>query len=705
MRVKGEAGALALAGLLCLATSGCGGALDAEQSAPASGLETPQFPVERGASVLTESLLYGADAAQRSGGAVEVGTALLLDATHGAGPQYAVYRFNAGGVPLDSVKVALETATPQGVFLGLANYRTQRWEYSGPYTAQKTLAVDGGDYLSPVGNLWVSVVAPPGADCTISALAVRHEGPEPVNEPPVASVLADASSGNAPLSVLFDASASSDQDGSIVEYAWDFDGNGTYEEFSGGPLANHVFTQPGSFYVRLRVRDNGLLTAVSAVQLTLLPPLNEQPFAWLEIAPAAGTLPLVAVFDGSKSTAGEDGDSIVSYEWDFDGDGHYDSAGAAQIVSHAYLTLGNWTARLRVTDALGKQTVAASPVSTYPAPAVTALGTGTAVGSASLVVVDGNPAVCYVEYPGYTLYYCRALDPAGDTWGPPLSLATDAQWPQLAVVDGQPAVVYHQSGADLCYLRAADATGAAWGLPLSLDNAGPGDARGALAVVDGNPAVSYFHYDDRQIRYIRATDAQGGVWGAPLAVDPGREQRECTSLEVVNGNPAIACVTYVGTALQACFVRALDSTGAQWGAPQLVGVGRGNIDLAVVNGAPALVYDSYYGSIVYQRATDADGLGWVEPVGIESTLVLCHGLSLLEYNGKPVISYNRLPVLGPHLYQVCYNRGLDYNGAQWGAPLPLGTDPASTSSLALVGGQPMVAWGAVAGVRCATGFD
>ena len=71
------------------------------------------------------------------------------------------------------------------------------------------------------------------------------------NLAPVARFNVAPSSGPAPLTVHFDAGASSDRDGSVVTYAWDFgDGNrGT------GVTATHTYEQ-GNYQVRLTVTDN-----------------------------------------------------------------------------------------------------------------------------------------------------------------------------------------------------------------------------------------------------------------------------------------------------------------------------------------------------------------------------------------------------------------------------------------------------------------
>jgi PKD repeat protein len=73
------------------------------------------------------------------------------------------------------------------------------------------------------------------------------------NLPPYALFVASPDSGYVPLSVEFDASASSDQDGTIVEYAWDF-GDGELGDGS-TPYAAHVYEQPGEYTVSLTVSD------------------------------------------------------------------------------------------------------------------------------------------------------------------------------------------------------------------------------------------------------------------------------------------------------------------------------------------------------------------------------------------------------------------------------------------------------------------
>ena len=73
-----------------------------------------------------------------------------------------------------------------------------------------------------------------------------------VNTPPTARISADPVGGTAPLTVNFDASASSDDDGAITIYAWSFAAGANGE----GAAASHTFATPGVYGVRLTVTDD-----------------------------------------------------------------------------------------------------------------------------------------------------------------------------------------------------------------------------------------------------------------------------------------------------------------------------------------------------------------------------------------------------------------------------------------------------------------
>lgn len=179
--------------------------------------------------------------------------------------------------------------------------------------------------------------------CAASGCATPPAGVQPPfdpaapNKPPVADA-GGPYSGTVGSPVGFDGSGSSDSDGTIEGYAWDF-GDG-----STGVGVNPVNTygSAGTFTVVLTVTDDGGATAQSSTTVTvsvgLQPPVADAG------GPYSGTAGVAIEFDGSGS-ADPDG-SVVSWAWDF-GDG---STGEGATPVHTYAASGAFTVTLTVTD-------------------------------------------------------------------------------------------------------------------------------------------------------------------------------------------------------------------------------------------------------------------------------------------------------------------------------------------------------------------
>ncbi len=167
--------------------------------------------------------------------------------------------------------------------------------------------------------------------------------------PSITSLTATPDSGFASLMVDFTATAS-DPDGFIAIYEWDFDGDGTYDEDTGTVSSTYyIYTNAGTYNTRVRVTDDGGTTVVSnIVTVTVNSPANQSPIiSSFNATPNSGTTPLQVTF--TTSVSDPDG-SIVQYEWDFDGNGTYDSTTTTNPVSYTYCNNGTYTAKVRVTD-------------------------------------------------------------------------------------------------------------------------------------------------------------------------------------------------------------------------------------------------------------------------------------------------------------------------------------------------------------------
>jgi len=146
------------------------------------------------------------------------------------------------------------------------------------------------------------------------------------------------------IALQFDASGSSDSDGSIVRYDWDFD-DGTPVDEDAGATPSHTYVTAGDFTVELTVHDDDGATDTATATVSIADVPNQPPTADTG-GPYNGFVGVALQFDGSASSD-SDG-SIVQYDWDY-GDGSSETdAGPAPI--HSFEAAGEYTLTVTVTD-------------------------------------------------------------------------------------------------------------------------------------------------------------------------------------------------------------------------------------------------------------------------------------------------------------------------------------------------------------------
>jgi len=148
---------------------------------------------------------------------------------------------------------------------------------------------------------------------------------------------AGASTGFRNQPVAFDASGSTDEDGDVLTYRWDFGDGGTSTERT----PTHTYTAFGGYTARLVVSDGHLDSAPAFVAVTIL---DRAPAASAG-GPYSAVRGAAITFDGSGSSD-PDGNALT-YAWDF-GDGSAPGSGVAP--THAYASLDTFTVRLVVSD-------------------------------------------------------------------------------------------------------------------------------------------------------------------------------------------------------------------------------------------------------------------------------------------------------------------------------------------------------------------
>jgi glucose/arabinose dehydrogenase len=88
------------------------------------------------------------------------------------------------------------------------------------------------------------------------------------NQPPVAAISTDRTSGPAPLTVSFDGRGSSDANNDPLSYLWDLDGDGAFDD-AAASTATFTYATAGTYAVRLRVADPSLASDEAAVTISV----------------------------------------------------------------------------------------------------------------------------------------------------------------------------------------------------------------------------------------------------------------------------------------------------------------------------------------------------------------------------------------------------------------------------------------------------
>jgi chitodextrinase len=185
---------------------------------------------------------------------------------------------------------------------------------------------------APPGPRTVSVTTGAGTATTNTMFSIGG------NRAPNAVFTVDPPIGVAATVFSFDASGSSDQDGSISGYNWDF-GDGRTE---GGKKVTHKFNSHGKFNVKLTVSDNDQGQTVASRELEVKN--GKLPIARFDVSPNEGDTTTMFRFDGSRSSD-PDG-RIAEYDWIF-GDG---ARKKGKIAEHRFRSSELHNVTLVVTD-------------------------------------------------------------------------------------------------------------------------------------------------------------------------------------------------------------------------------------------------------------------------------------------------------------------------------------------------------------------
>jgi hypothetical protein len=151
-----------------------------------------------------------------------------------------------------------------------------------------------------------------------------------------------------------------------AHFAWDLDGDGAFETDTGRQATvTTAYDGPGHREVRVRLDDGAGGRSISAPLGVDVAPAPDQPPAVVLNAPESVTLSKSSVsvaLDATGST-GRNEDPSLSFAWDLDGDGVFETdTGASPKASATFSTSGDHTVRVRASDVYGNRTIVAKTI-------------------------------------------------------------------------------------------------------------------------------------------------------------------------------------------------------------------------------------------------------------------------------------------------------------------------------------------------------
>ena len=268
-----------------------------------------------------------------------------------------------------------------------------RWDVDGDGTVDTTTGSpttstsfgQAGDH-----DVGVTVVDGDGATDTATTTVTVQ-----ANQAPSAALTGSPSTAEAGESVSLDASGSTDSDGSIAEYRWDLDDDGTVEQTTSSPTASTSFGQSGDYDLAVTVVDDD--GATDAATWTVTVAANEPPVVSVTASPQPAVPGQTVQFDASASSDADG--SIVTFRWDTDGDGSVEQTTNGPLVSTQYGQSGTYAVSLTVEDDEGATATTVREL-TVRSPTASCEADPTTVGPTEAVTLDasGSPSPDTVDF-------------------------------------------------------------------------------------------------------------------------------------------------------------------------------------------------------------------------------------------------------------------------------------------------------------------
>ena len=422
------------------------------------------------------------------------------------------------------------------------------------------------------------------------------------NTPPTAALAATPPGGAAPLMMQWDASGSTDPDGTIDLYEWDEGGDGTFDYDTGkNPTTPGNYLMAGNYDMIVRVTDNLGGTSTASAQ----------------------TVATASWYIDTVDSAGDTGNapSLAFVDSGLLGIAYYAVTNAPTIEQELRFVLGdsfgsNW----------GTPTWLIKGARLSNSPSLTWMPTNSFAG------------ITWVDNGNHKTYFQSSVLPF-TVWQGPFEVHAEGLWESAVLeVMGKPAAfTYNDASKQSSFETAVDWNGTDWtGTGYYVNGTiVAGGYEVSAALVDGNPAVAYWDKNNGYIGYSRSTDTAGSVWPLESFIDgaTGVLVGQGVSLAVIDGSPAVSYYEYTNDIVMFC--RASDAQGTTWNSPVVVaapntaplGYATGLVD--TVDG-PGVFYPDGTSGLMYCQASIADGSSWQPPDVVDNVPGAGYELSSLS---------------------------------------------------------------------------
>lgn len=290
-----------------------------------------------------------------------------------------------GRIPGDTGTSATLASADGRVIVGYS-YNGTSSEYfvwtasTGIRTLRAILALDGID-ISAWRNLKAFAISDDGSTIVGEGYNPQGNLEAWAMRLPNVAPLANAGgpySGAKKTSISFDGSQSSDPEGSLLTYSWNF-GDGT---IGSGPTPSHVYLRGGTYVANLVVND-GVQNSTPATTSVVVS--NDAPVARFS-GPALAYKITALTWDGAGSSDGNA--DPLTYRWNF-GDGTSATA-SSSTVNHSFNVPGSYTIALVVNDGEADSIPATQTVTIQSRPPIANAGPDQTIVQRKRVTLNGS---------------------------------------------------------------------------------------------------------------------------------------------------------------------------------------------------------------------------------------------------------------------------------------------------------------------------